>query len=327
MFTADNRTENFLTTLGVSFRYTHGILLPQKFIPDWDKDNLGRPVDVREDAVLEYATLMDNGSAAPAPILLHTPLGYRVLDGVQRLSAAQLSGIERVSAYVVTTTSENLIATIRVLANARMQGRAEPAEWTRRRAVEVLVVNRQMSCDEVAKLGGWRAVDVRKIADAIVAQQRIVSIGGPELPDTMLAVLNDYCTDAVMSRAPTPVAGFLMTLKQAKLSAEDAEPYIEAFFAPVHTPNAHNVLTARLQELRADPEISARVTGRQRTRLQRDVALLRELKSAERVLDDMLANGMPIANIDEFFQIVARLRTKLDRANTRKVRRTQTPTT
>lgn len=321
MFTTDNRTENFLTTLGAQFKYTNGILLPDHLIPNWDKENIGRPVDVREDAVIEYAALMDAGSAAPAPILHHTAAGMRVLDGVQRLTAAALHGTTRVSAYVVTTESEDMLAAVRVLANARMQGRAEPAEWTRRRAIEVLVRDRGLSCEEVARMGGWRAADVRKIADALAAQLRITSIGGPELPDTMLAELSTHCSDDVMMRAPTPVAGFLNTLKQAKLSAEDAVPYIEAFFAPVRVPNVHEALTARLSELHDDPEVRARVTGRQRTSLSRDVALRRELKSAESVLDSILVTGDDIPNVDEFYQIVARLKQKLQRTDRRKPRK------
>ena len=185
MFTTDSRTENFLTALGVQFKYVNGILLPKDFVPEWSSENIGRPVAVREDAVIEYAALMEQGSAAPAPILHRTERGQRVLDGVQRLSAAELNGTTRISAYVVETDSGDMLSAIRVLANSRMQGRAEPAEWTRRRAVEVLVVERGLSHAEVARMGGWKAFDIQRIADAIELQRRITSSGGPDLPDLM----------------------------------------------------------------------------------------------------------------------------------------------
>ncbi len=321
MFTTDNRTENFLTTLGTQFKYADGLRLPDDLAAAWDKENIGRPVDVREDAVVEYAALMNTGSAAPATILHRTPVGFRVLDGVQRLSAAILCGTTRFSAYVVSTESGDMLAAIRVLANARMQGRAEPAEWTRRRAIEVLVRDRGLSCDEVARMGGWRAADVRKIADALAMQQRITSIGGPELPDTVLTELSAYCSDDLMMRAPSPIAGFLNTLKQAKLSAEDAAPYIEDFFEPVRIANVHEALAARLRELHEDPEVRARVTGRQRMSLSRDVVLRRELKSAESVLDSILANGENVPNVDELYQIVERMKKKLQRTDRRKLRK------
>ena len=224
MFTNDSRTENFLTGLGVKFEYINGILLPSDFDPGWNSENLGRPFVIREDAVLEYASLMEAGSAAPAPILRKTDAGYRVLDGVQRLSAAELQQATRVSAYVVLTDSEDALATIRVLANARLQGRAEPAEWTRRRAVEVLVIQRGLSHAEVAKLGGWKTSDVKRIAEAIELQDRISCVNGPELTDAMLAQIQPYIHGhAVVEQATEPVIGFLHTIKQSRLSASDAE--------------------------------------------------------------------------------------------------------
>jgi hypothetical protein len=212
MFTTDSRTENFLTAMGIKYEYCNGLRLPDDFAKGWNTENIGRTVAVREDAVLEYAALMEAGSAAPAPILCKTEDGLRVLDGVQRLSAAELQQTTRISAYVVSTDNEDSLASIRVLANARMQGRAEPAEWTRRRAVEVLVVGRGMSAAEVAKMGGWKTADVKRIADAIELQSRICHIGGPELSDAMLAELRPFIEKGpVLEQASQPVTGRLRT--------------------------------------------------------------------------------------------------------------------
>ena len=312
MFTTDNRTENFLTTLGVKFKYTNGLLLPKDFVAGWDTENIGRPVAIRDDAVIEYAALMESGSAAPAPILHHTAAGLRVLDGVQRLSAAALQGTTRISGYVVTTDSENLLLTIRVLANARMQGRAEPAEWTRRRAVEVLVVERGFSWQEVAKLGGWKTTDVKRIADAIELQRRITNAGGPELPDLLLVELRPFLQGSVLEQAAEPVTGFLNTLKQSKISVADAEPYILEFFDTLpKAGNPFKIYTKRLDKIHEDPEIKSRLTGRQCVALPKDVVLLRELKSAETVLDAILSHGDRVPNVDEFFRIIDRLTRKL----------------
>lgn len=314
MFTTDSRTENFLTSLGVKFEYVNGIMLPGDFSADWRKENIGRPVAVREEAVIEYASLMEQGSAAPAPILHRPVASLLVLDGVQRLCAAELNGTTRISAYIVGTTSADTLAAIRVLANARMQGRGEPPEWTRRRAIEVLVVERGMSVREVAQMGGWKTTDVQRIADAIELQRRIASVGGPELPDAMLAELKPHLQGDILEVANEPVAGFLDTLKQARISVADAAPYIATFFAPVSkSANRFSAWSARLQEIRKDPEIRARITGRQTTALARDVVLLRELKSADTTLDSILGHGDRVANVDEFFRIVGRITQKLQR--------------
>lgn len=66
MFTKDSRTETFLAQMGVTFRYTNTLTLAD-LSPGWDQQNLARPVPKREEAVMEYATLMESGSPAPAP--------------------------------------------------------------------------------------------------------------------------------------------------------------------------------------------------------------------------------------------------------------------
>lgn len=313
MFTTDSRTENFLTSMGVKFEYKNGLRLPEDFAKGWDTENIGRPVAVRDDAVLEYAALMESGSAAPAPILCETEHGLRVLDGVQRLSAAELQQSTRVAAYVVSTDSEDSLASIRVLANARMQGRAEPAEWTRRRAVEVLVVDRGMSPAEVAKMGGWKPADIKRIAEAIELQSRISLAGGPELSDAMLAELRPYLAlPSTLEQASGPVTGFMQTLKQSRISVSDAADYIAAFFKPLaRGSNPYKTYEARLEEFHEDPELKSRITGRQSTELAKDVVLLRTLKTAETVLEHILTHGERVPNVDEFFRILDRLTKKL----------------
>ena len=321
MFTSDSRTENFLTSLGVKFTYENGIMLPKDFVKGWDRENIGRPVAIREDAVLEYAALMEGGSPAPAPILHFTEDGYRVLDGVQRLSAAELRQTTRVSAYVVVTNAEDSLAAIRVLANARMQGRAEPAEWTRRRAVEVLVVQRDMSAAEVAKMGGWKLGDVKRIADAIQMQKKITAVGGPELSDAMLCEFRPYIEGStVLENASVPVVEFMTQVKRSRLSAEDAVSYIRDFFNPLpRNANPYKTYKERVAEFSEDPEIQARITGRQTVGLAKDVVLLRALKSAETATDALIESTSVITNVDEFYLIMNRITRKLKAAVAKKV--------
>lgn len=327
MFTTDSRTENFLTSLGVKFNYVNGIMLPGDFVPDWNTDNIGRPVAVREDAVIEYASLMEAGSAAPSPVLGKTEHGFRVLDGVQRLSAAALNETTRVSAYVVRTDSDDLLASIRVLANARLQGRAEPPEWTRRRAVEVLVVERGMSSAEVAQMGGWKPADVKKIAEAIELQTRITHAGGPDLPDTLLAELKPYVKGKLLAQATDPIVGFLHTLKKSRISVSDATPYVASFFAAMpKAADPFKVYTERLKGLHEEAEIRARLLGRQVTELPRDVVLLKALKSAETVAGEILTHGERVPNVDEFFRILNRITDQLKSiAPNKKAKTTQVP--
>lgn len=300
MFSKDSRTENFLTQMGVDFKYSNNVSFSD-FEDGWENINLARPVPVREEAVLEYASLMESGSAAPAPIVL---LGQkmRVLDGVQRLSAAKLNNVTKLSAYLVTCDSEDVVAAIRVLANARLQGRAEPAEWTRRRAVEVLIVQRGLSASEVAVMGGWRKTDIERLASVIEWSHAIQDIGGPELPDTMINVIAQHTTKKELSLAFEPITEFLNVLKDAKFSAADADQFVADFFAPItKSSRRYRQYASRLDAFKESPEVKTRIHGRQSTPLKNDVVLLRTLKSAVTQLDAIIESGEKLPYADEFF--------------------------
>lgn len=306
MFTKDSRTENFLTQMGVAFEYRNGIRF-HDLRGDWQAKNVARPKPVREDAVVEYAALMESGSAAPAPILRDLSGGLDVLDGVQRLSAEMLAGFSSFSSYVMTTTSEDTAATIRVLANARLQGRAEPAEWTRRRAIEVLVLGRGMTCEEVAKMGGWRVADVSRIAKAIDYQAAVIGIGGPELPDATLGVIAEHAAKEHLAKSPKLVANFLHLIKKGQFSHADAAPHIASFFSRA----SHSDYAVKLEEFRADPDVEVRLTGRKSPGLSPDVKLRREILAAITVLDEITEHGEELRNADEFFRLLKQLDAKL----------------
>lgn len=311
MFAKDNRTENFLTQMGVEFSYTNNLAI-RNLVPNWEKINIARPVPVREEAVEEYAALMEAGSAAPAPITFKTDAGVEILDGVQRIAAANLLGDTKISAYLVSSDSEDVTSAIRVLSNARLQGRAEPAEWTRRKAVEVLVVGRGLSVEEVSRMGGWKKVEVAAIAKALDWSYKVQAIGGPVLSDKMLGAVARCTTQTVLEKTPEPIADFLRVLQKAKFSADDAEPYIEDFFKTVtKRSRAHAVFTERFNLFESDPEVAARVKGRRSPGLSLDVNLRRAMKTCITVLEEIAASGEELVYIDEFFKISGEIETKL----------------
>lgn len=324
MFTTDSRTETFLNQMGVAFRYTNAVTLAE-LSPGWSENNLARPVPKRDDAIMEYATLMEGGSPAPAPILTETSNGYDVLDGVQRVAAAELAGYTKLSAYVVESDSDEALTAIRVLANARLQGRAEPPEWTRRRAVEILVVQKGLSVAEVAKMGGWRVADVSKIAKALDWGFKIRCIGGPDLSDAMVETISQHTTQEAITKEPGVVSEFLNTLKAAQFSAADAEPFVEEFFQPV-TGKPHQAYKERLEEFKNDPEVVTRTLGRRGVTIRQDVNLLRTLKSAATVLDEIVAGGEPLPYVDEFFRLVNTIEEKLHKVAKKHKKPVKTPT-
>lgn len=310
MFTTDTRTENFLNQMGAENKYTNDVSISE-LERGWNETNLSRPVPLREDAIVEYAALMESGSAAPAPVLHYTPRGYAILDGVQRISAAALVGTTKISAYVVTCDSEDMLSAIRVLANARLQGRPEPPEWTRRRAVDVLVVQRGLSVAEVARMGGWNAADVADIAQSIEWGLAIQAIAGPKLSDIMIRVVSEYVSRSELASAPGPTAEFLQAVKDAKFSAADASPYVRSFFLPVVKRKRHGVLMERLAAFKSEPEVQTRLCGRKGAAMTSDILLRRALKTSLTVLEEIEKGGGDILYVDEFFKLTKEIDKKL----------------
>jgi len=308
MFTKDNRTEVFLTQMGVDWSYTNRVVFGD-LVPAWNKHNLARPVPVRDDAVLEYGALMDSGSPAPATILSVTDRGYDVLDGVQRLSAAEMIGCTSFPAYVVKCDSENVLTSIRVLANARLQGRPEPIEWTRKRAVDVLVLQKGMSAAEVARLGGWKKADVEATARRMDWGFQIRCIGGPQsMPDSFIDALAKHTTKDDLAKSPKQMAGFLNTVKKSQFSTKDVEPYLAEFFAPITKKTKRDQVYAdRLEEFQGEPEVAIRVNGRRGPRLAADINFKRTLESALTVATKIVDEETEVLNVDQFFRILKKI--------------------
>lgn len=312
MFTTDTRTETFLTMMGVKWKYSNNIRWAD-LKPHWEANNLARPVAVRDKAVEQYAELYKAGSQPPAPILLRTSDRLDVLDGVQRLVMGQLCDATTFSAYCIECDSSKVVLSIRLLANSRLQGHAEKPEWTRRRAVEQLVVKAGLSVQEVASMGGWRASEIEAIANNIRLSEDIAAIGGPEgLSDAMLTSIAEATQGCDMRKASKPISKFLHLIQTARMSAEDAQPYLETFFAPVTKESkAHEKYTERLQAIEDEPEFQTRVKGRRGTQLPSDVNLRRALRSCSGILDEIIASGEELVYVDEFFGLVTQLHEKL----------------
>lgn len=303
MFSPDSRTETFLTTMGVSFEYAPSVEF-SALKRGWEGHNIARPTPQRQEAILEYALLMEQGSAAPAVILHLTPAGLDVLDGVQRLSAAQVAGASQVAAYLVSCDSDNLLTAIRLLANVRLQGHQEKPEWTRRQAVEHLVIQRGMSCAEVARMGGWREADVRRLSEVMDYGFKLRCLGAPLLPDSLIEAIRKRIPIETVHKAVKPVVDFLDASQRANFSASDLEPHLDAFLAPYAGHNWHEELTDRLEHFLHTEEVNIRLHGRQGQPMSHDINLRRALRSVITVLDGIAGKGGGLPYIEEFQQLV-----------------------
>jgi hypothetical protein len=318
MFTTDSRTEKFLDSLGVKWRYTNDMSFDQ-MADGWDSQNLGRSQIKVQGAITEYGSLMDGGSAAPAPILWCNPKkdSYEQLDGTQRMLAIELRKPVTWSAYVVETDSIAMIQKIRVIANYRLQGGyQESSEWTLENAVQLLVNTGISSIEEVADMGGWAPGAVREKKLLLDFGESVRDAGGPEkMTDSVLRIIAKHAKRKDFTDAAVPLAGFCNDIKRAQLTAAEAVPHVAEFFNVGRSKGKlFNQFTKRLKAFRLDDEIASRLESGVRRRglpMSADVKLLNALKSAHTVATGILAAEEPVEAMAEYFQIVNKLRAAL----------------
>jgi len=294
MFTTDSRTERFLDLLGVRWEYvdtmTFALLKPQ-----WEAENLGRDQVRIDAAVCSYGKQMDEGSVAPAPILWAWKEAiFDVLDGRQRLLAAELRKPATWSAYVVRTDSEAMITTIRLFANLRLQGGYQVSpEWTLARAVELLVIPGLKSIADAAALGGWTPARVRDMKQVVLTRTAIVACGGPPgVTDAMTRVVAKHADPKHLAQSPKPAGEFVADLVKTRLTADEAEPHVKEFFNIPRKQKkpVFNQMQTKLQHFRTKDGIQQRLADPTRARKQAmtdDGKLLKMLAAARTTAQDI----------------------------------------
>lgn len=326
MFQRDSRTELFLTRMGVKFTYSNRCRF-DKLRLGWDSANRGRPKARVEDAILEYAAKMEDGSAAPAVIVIDTPDGFAVLDGVQRLSAALLGSATQFSAYIVQTDSERTKLAIRVFANQNLQGgHQESSAWTRRHAIELLIVQPHMSgevpmsFEEVGKQGGWPTAVVNEdytLMTWLFAIRKINGPGDQSGPNSLgIGVIKHLAEKATLhdlEKAPKPIGEFLTTLAKCKMVNGECNKLIDQFFEKPtgKRKDLHETYQERLDDVLSDPEIKTRLEGRAPQRRSTDTKLLAALKATLTVAKQAEQARHHIPYMDEYFQVWNQVQTVL----------------
>lgn len=318
MFTTDSRAEKFLDNIGVKYDYSNDVEFCD-LAGGWKQTNLGRSQARIAGAIEEYGLLMDQGSAAPAPILWYNDKKghYEVLDGMQRLMAEELRKPKFFNAYIVRTESLAMVQKIRVFANHRLQGGyQESGEWTLAQAISVLIDTDSMSVEEVAEFGGWTPSAVRAKKEILNFGLAIRSTGGPEkLPDSLVAVVAQHAQRSDFVIAPIPICQFFRDIVATKMSVADAEPHIEQFFSVARSKrNLHEQFKASATDFREDEDIADRLrdpSHRRRAPRTPEGRLHATLSAALTTAEKIVRDGDRITGLDEYFQIVVQLKTAL----------------
>lgn len=303
MFALDNRTENFLTFTGVKFDY-HDTIQYSKLQEDWKTANLGREKALDQDAILEYGTMMENGSPAPAPIVVEHQHGFKPLDGVQRLCAAELNGATSFSAYVLSRrTSETKQDVVRVFSNTRINGQHTPSKhYVLRSAVKILYYERGMSAAELARYLGRPVADVMEEIRFQKTQENLFSIGydgrltNPKSSKWFMALVGKYADQTDWAMAPGPIKAGILTFDECKFINGAADHLVQGFFdvKRQHNKNRYAQFEEKVKWLRTQPEVASRLKRKGKTcPLDKIIPALRacetvtaECKNAEKIIHD-----------------------------------------
>ncbi len=306
MFVKDSRVENLLTRFGVSWKWTNNLNF-KMLAPNWKLHNKGRSKAIDEDVVLEYAALIQVGSSPPGGIYWKVKHGLEILDGVQRLSAEEYLDATTFSGYVIVTDSEIIALQIRLFANHLLSGHPEQTEFTRRRAIQHLIIEGGMSVNDVARLGGWTKKAVEDDYHSMTALFGLHCIGFEgNLPKGVLIAIAKHSEKEDYKKASQPIAQFCDELRRAKFNNGESETYIKEFFSNIKRngkETLHDQYNERLQSFHDDPEVQSRLEGRQSSRQKDDIKLRASMKRVLTITDELIKEKVQIAYLEEYFQM------------------------
>lgn len=268
-FTEDSRLENWLKLRGVKFEYKTGVRFADLMV-NWAGVNQGRPDSVPKDDTLieKYASAMDGGAVFPSPVLAKTAFGYEVLDGCQRLSAADLCGQTLFNAYIVKSDNPSIRASIRICANSVLNGTAPSQDWTISKIVDVLYEQHQFSAVDCAQ---WSGQPVKKIQVEIDSREaagwlRVQGVDTTIKPCNQKGFLAAFARLAPFeerAKLSRELPELVKKLQCVKASNNEAAHLLEQCL-DVNRAKGANLQTqvvSKINEVFERPEIKARMTG------------------------------------------------------------------
>lgn len=149
---------------------------------------------INDDWVLEYAQAMQDGAEFPMPILqLMKKENFHIWSGNHRINAAQVVGVDRVSAYVVKVTDLRMQDILPRVVNT-WEGRRESREAVLEHARHICEKH-ALSPEEVAKMFGlqvqWLYTTIRANNVARQVEETGVKIDLPKNALILLSPLTD----------------------------------------------------------------------------------------------------------------------------------------
>ena len=274
MFTVDHKTEHYLrSVMGVNVEYREDVKYDE-LASGWFVKNLGRPQgqSIVTPAVETYQHMMEDGSAAPAPILRDAPSGFGVLDGIQRLTANERTGATKFAAYIIKC-GDNTARKIRYAANLRLNTAAPVDEQTiLKQLIDDFMINGSDSARDISEVTGRQVAIINKVYKRRLAASWISSAcqneqgsDGPDLKDGILDVVASAAKaeDFSGDHAKT-VVKFVNTLHACGFKNGDAVGHTEAFFTVkrIGSKNRTTQFRTKFRQFTDDPIVQGKLSGK-----------------------------------------------------------------
>lgn len=262
-FTVDTRTENYLRLLGVKYEY-HDSIRFEDLRPDWRVNNFGRDGDLDQDAILDYSCRMEMGSPAPAGIYFPTKEGLAVLDGVQRLHAAELNNETSFPGHVLSPrTSLAKQHMIRIAGNNQINGGHTPERsFILKQAVSVLYFQDRCSLEEVARAISRPVEVIEKEARFQRTSDLIDHVGYTGRMNSrpkkwFVEQVGQFSDVTDFQVAPGPIKKMIETIEACKFVNGAATDLIQDFFDVKRSArkDRHEQFTHKVSRLMASPKV------------------------------------------------------------------------
>ena len=135
------------------------------------------------------------------------------------------------------------------------------------------------------------------------------------MKDNVLRIIAKHATRDDFAKAPVAIATFCNDIQKMRLTAAEAEPYIEEFYSVSRSKGKlFDQFSEKLKLFRSDEDVIARLNDPGRKRFQTMTAegkVLKSLKATLTIVKRVLADQESIFDMREYFHLVNQIRTIL----------------
>lgn len=265
-FAQNSMLEGWLQRMGVPFEYKQGLHFDE-LAKDWNVINHGRPDGhPKEEAlIVRYADSMQAGAVFPAPVIARKADGYEVLDGCQRLCAADLNGQKIFNAYEVKSPSPAIRESVRICANTVLNGTSPPQEWSIGKVVDVLFEQFRFSVTDCHLWSGFPEKRIQEEVDSRDARRwmeaKSIDVSKKPANQKLFQAAIAAIPSKMREEAPSQIKLIIENCQAAKANNSEAVSLVKECtdIKPKHGVHIKTQLKSKIEEVFGRTEIKSRM--------------------------------------------------------------------